>query len=157
MKASLVLVALHHVLNAFLVVSSVIFNLSKDLANGQTHSNYHSNMVIFATLWSNYYIDNVRASKTWKFLHCAQIYKLTILSDLHIFNKRSIVSENESIRFPTSTLLINATMSNKILYIKTQSMDMFQSILVILSTFCKSTLKSVSHRSNKKKKKKYRL
>ncbi|ETO07961.1 hypothetical protein RFI_29429 [Reticulomyxa filosa] len=104
MKATLVLMALH-VLNAFLVVSSatnVIFNLSKDLTNVQTHSNYHNNMIIFATIWntlSNYCIKNLWASKTWKYLHCAQVYKLTILSDVHIFNKGSMVLENEKLMY----------------------------------------------------------
>ncbi|ETO31337.1 hypothetical protein RFI_05780 [Reticulomyxa filosa] len=99
MKASLVLMALH-VLNASLVVTSgtiVIFNLSKNLTIGQTHSNYQINMVIFATLWNallNYYIKGLWALKTWKYLHFAQIYKLTILSDVQISNEGLMILEN---------------------------------------------------------------
>ncbi|ETO00305.1 hypothetical protein RFI_37143, partial [Reticulomyxa filosa] len=133
----------------FLVVSSatnVIFNLSKDVTNRQIYSNYYNNIIIFAILLNNYYIDNVQASKRWKCLHCAQIYKLTILSDMHIFNNRSMVLENESIRFPTSKLLINTKMSKKHVCIKMPSVNISQSILVISSTFCKLAFKSLSYR-----------
>ncbi|ETO05643.1 hypothetical protein RFI_31752 [Reticulomyxa filosa] len=150
MKVTLVLMALH-VLNTFLVLSSitnVIFNPIKDVTNRQTHSNCHN---MFATLWNNYYLNNVQASKTWKCLYCAQIYTLIILSNLHIFNKRSMVLENESVRCPTSKLLINTKISKKNLCIKIPYMNMPQLTLIISATFCKLIFKSLSHRSNKKK------
>ncbi|ETO18202.1 hypothetical protein RFI_19077 [Reticulomyxa filosa] len=144
MKVTLVLMALH-VLNTFLVLSSitnVIFNPIKDVTNRQTHSNCHN---MFATLWNNYYLNNVQASKTWKCLYCAQIYTLIILSNLHIFNKRSMVLENESVRCPTSKLLINTKISKKNLCIKIPYMNMPQLTLIISATFCKLIFKSLSH------------
>ncbi|ETO30776.1 hypothetical protein RFI_06344 [Reticulomyxa filosa] len=136
MKFSLMLAAIH-----VLVVSIAnAFSSSKNVTNGQTYSSHYNNICTFAislnTLIS-YYINYV-----WT--QCLPSYNLTILSCVQIFNKGLMVLENESIRFPPSTLLINSKFCDNNSYIKT-AIDMFKTTSGTSSTFFKFTFKAISY------------
>ncbi|ETO07938.1 hypothetical protein RFI_29452, partial [Reticulomyxa filosa] len=154
MKASLVLIAVH-VLNAFLMISNAtnvnIFNSSKDVANEQISQQYvHIGKTIeyISKLLYQQRVDIENVEMCVMFTNL-QFGNLVSCAN---FNKWSMVLENESIRFPSSKLLINTKLFKNISYIKMQAMNIFQSTLVISSTFFKLAFKSLSHRSNEKKK-----
>ncbi|ETO05401.1 hypothetical protein RFI_31994 [Reticulomyxa filosa] len=153
MKFSLILATMH-VLNALLVVSSAnTFNSSKSVTKEQTYSNHHNNRGMLAASLNkliSYYINYVWISKACKCAQYPQSYKLAILSLVGIFNKESMVLENESIRFTSSTMLINC---EKIAHIKKRAMNMLQSTSGTSPTFLKFKFDAISYRSNKQKKK----
>ncbi|ETN99534.1 hypothetical protein RFI_37935 [Reticulomyxa filosa] len=147
MKASLVLIAVH-VLNAFLMISNAtnvnIFNSSKDVANEQISQQYvHIGNAIeyISKLLYQQRVDIENVEMCVMFTNL-QFGNLVSCAN---FNKWSMVLENESIRFPSSKLLINTKLFKNISYIKMQAMNIFQSTLVISSTFFKLAFKSLSH------------
>ncbi|ETO14451.1 hypothetical protein RFI_22916 [Reticulomyxa filosa] len=150
MKSALILVAMH-VLNALLVVSSAnTVNSNKNATNAQTYSNHYNNMCTLSSSSNtqvSYYLDYMSISKTWKCVQCPQNYKLTILSSVEIFNKGSMVLENESIRFPPSMMLANT----KHCKIKMTAMNILRSTSGASPNFFKLTFKTMSHRLNEKK------
>ncbi|ETO10545.1 hypothetical protein RFI_26833 [Reticulomyxa filosa] len=123
MQFSLILMSMH-VLNALLVMSSAnTSNTSKSVTEEQTYSNYHNNIVMLVASLNKLISTTSTARGCQKHGKCAkylQIYKLAIISFVGIFNKGLMVFENEIIRFPPVTLLINY---EKIVYIKMEAMD----------------------------------